>query len=89
MTDWILGAGFVVAGFVVGMAYFALVRRTAGQLASGKVRVGGAVGAGALRLALFAPGAVGAALLTIIALAGYMMGFIAARVVVVRVWTVS
>ncbi|MBN1917856.1 MAG: hypothetical protein JW889_08110 [Verrucomicrobia bacterium] len=89
MNDWALGAIFVVAGMVVGLAYFALVRRTARQLASGEVRVAGAIGSGALRLALFAPGAVVAASLTLAALAGYMVGFIAARVVVVRVWTAS
>ena len=89
MSAWVLGGVFVVAGFVVGVAYFALVGRTARQLASGEVRVGGTIGAGALRMVLFAPGAVVAASLTLVALAGYMVGFIAARVVVVRLWMVS
>jgi len=89
MSDWALGAGFVVAGMLVGLAYFALVRGTARQLASGEVRVGGAVGAGTLRLALFAPGAVAAAVFSLVALAAYMVGFIAARFLAVRTWTVS
>ena len=68
-----------LGGFAVGCVYFALVRRTATQLASGEVRVGGAIGAAGLRIVLFAPGAVAAAMLSLAGLGGYVAGFVAAR----------
>jgi hypothetical protein len=89
MSDWLSAAGFAAVGVVVGFAYFALVRRTARQLAGGELRVGRAVGAAGLRLALFAPGAVVAAMLSVFTLVGYMAGFIAARFLALRQWKAS
>jgi hypothetical protein len=84
MTDWVLAGLFAVAGVGVGVAYFALVRRTAQRIASGQVRVAGAVGAAALRLLLFAPLAVVSAMLSLVALAAYVTGFVGARLAAVR-----
>ena len=77
---------FALWGLAAGGAYFALVRRTARQLAAGEVRVAGAVGAVGLRMVLFAPGVVVAAMLSLVTVAGYMGGFIAARLLAVRRW---
>ncbi len=89
MTNVAAIAACALGGLAVGMAYFALVRRTATQLASGEVRVAGIVGAAGLRMLLFAPGAVIAAMLSLVGLAGYMIGFIAARFLAVRQWKAS
>jgi len=75
---------FALWGLVVGGAYFALVRRTAKHLTSGEVHITRALGAIGLRMVLFAPGAVVAAMLSLIALGGYMAGFIVARILVVH-----
>lgn len=79
MTRALVIALCTVGGFAVGLVYFVLVRRMAAQLASGEMHVGGVIGAAALRLLLFAPGAVVAGLLSILGLGGYLVGFIAAR----------
>ena len=84
MTNVAAIAACTLGGLAVGMAYFALVWRTAAQLASGDMRVAGAVGAIGLRMLLFAPGAVVAGMLSLLSLAGYVFGFLAARVVMVH-----
>jgi hypothetical protein len=85
MNEWLFAAAFVVAGACVGLVYFALVRRTAAQLVSGEVHVGGAIGAVAIRVLLFAPGAVVSGVLSVVALGGYLVGFIAARQCVIQI----
>jgi hypothetical protein len=89
MSDWLSAAGFAAVGVLVGFAYFALVRRTARQLAGGDIRVAGAVGAAGLRMALFAPGAVVAAMLSVFTLVGYMAGFVGVRFLALRRWKAS
>ena len=84
MTKVVIAALFAVWGLVVGAAYFALLKRTAHHLATGEVRIAGALGATALRILLFAPGAVVAAAISLIALAGYMLGFLTARCLTVH-----
>jgi len=75
-----------LGGSAVGCVYFALVRWTAVQLASGEMRPAEAVGAAGLRLLLFAPGAVAAAMLSLAGLVGYVAGFVAARWLAVWRW---
>ena len=89
MSDWLMAAGFAAVGVLVGYAYFALVRRTARQLTGGDIHVAGAVGAAGLRMALFAPGAVVAAMLSLFTLVGYLAGFVGARVLALRQWKAS
>ena len=85
MTEAVIAVLFAVCGLVVGGAYFALVKRTAHQLVTGEVRISSALGATALRMLLFAPGAIVAAAISLLALAGYMLGFLAARLLTVHV----
>lgn len=86
MSSAVIAMLFALCGLAVGGAYFALVKRTARQVATGEVRVAGMVGAVGLRMLLFAPGAVVAAMLSLIVLAGYMLGFIGARVLATNAW---
>jgi len=84
MNDWVAAMLFAGWGMAVGALYFALVRRTARQWAAGKVRAGGVLGAVGLRMLLFAPGVVVSAVVSLVAVGGYMVGFVAARVVMVH-----
>lgn len=86
MTDAAIVSACALVGFAAGLAYFALVRRTARQLAAGEMHVAGVVGSVGLRMLLFAPGAAVTAMVSLGALAGYMGGFLVARLFAVRRW---
>lgn len=76
-----IGSGLL--GVAVGWAYFALMRYSLIQLAKERGSAGQFIGLAVLRIALFAGGLAGAALVGTWSLLAYAVGFIISRTVAV------
>ena len=77
-----LAAGFLVAGAAVGWIYFALLRRSIRRTGAGRAAVGRFALFLAPRLALFAAGVCASLRMGPLCLAGYVIGFLASRTII-------
>jgi len=77
-----LAAGFLVAGAAVGWAYFALLRCSIRRTVAGRAAVGRFALFLAPRLALFAAGVYVSLRMGPLCLAGYVIGFLVSRTII-------